>query len=189
MGLCDCALLSHGVTPAQRAGNSAQQFGIGILAFEELWVTGKPQGLTPTEMCHHVPIQHRTQGAFPASLQNKHQRLPVLSQGQARLTEAQFPKGISHVNPCPATLSREETRHSKPRDLLGGVIPPARVGKDLQKLMGRCFWLRKKGEDTQRKVRMKQLSQLGNKDQLCCFSKIQCPMKICRNHNCEYHEG
>lgn len=75
---------------------------------------------------------------------------------------SQFPQETSQVNPCPATLTREETRHSKPWVLLGGVIPPARVGKDLQKLMGRCFWLGKKGEDTQRKVRMKQVSQMGN---------------------------
>lgn len=51
------------------------------------------------------------------------------------------------MNPCPAALAREETRHSKPHDLLGGVIGvilPARVGKDTQKLMERCFWLGKK---------------------------------------------
>lgn len=81
------------------------------------------------------------------SLSTHHPRVQTISKWWlARLTGAQSPKKISQVNPYLATLSREETRCSKPQDLLGGVIPPARVGKDLQKLMGRCFWIGKKGE-------------------------------------------
>lgn len=145
----DCALLramgSHqpcarGTLRAGNARSAVSDLDSGTRSHGILGAAGHReahQGLTPTPRHKDVPPRSPAgpvsgTAPFPASLQNKHgQQLTAPSKGCARLAGAQ--QASKRDQPGESLLSyhvpREETRQNKPRDLLGGVIPTARVGK------------------------------------------------------------